>query len=134
MVTDTVTIDRFISDNRITIRAESVDSNPYMSDADMDHWKCVLARPGKRMTIHFSKGYSHNGAEPTTAEVLDCLAPDAAGLDNSRNFEDWCSEYGYDEDSRMAERIYKACTHEAARLRNFLGDLYDQLLWHVERQ
>jgi len=135
MVTDTVTIYRFISDNQITLTAESVDSNPHMPDADMDHWKCLLSRPGKRMTVFFSKGRGHNGAEPTTAEVLDCLASDAAGLDISRNFADWCSEYGYDTDSRTAERIYKACVHEAVRLQHFLLDgLYAQLLYQVERQ
>ena len=135
MVTDTVTIDQFIDNNGITIKAKSVDRNPHMSDTDMDHWKCVLARPGKRMTVTFSKGYGHNGAEPTAAEVLDCLASDAAGLDNSRNFEDWCSEYGYNEDSRTAWRTYKTVVHEAVRLRHFLLDgLYDQLLYQVERQ
>src|SRR3990167_2453382 len=116
MVTDTVTIDQFIDNNGITIKAKSVDRNPHMS-------------------VTFSKGYGHNGAEPTAAEVLDCLASDAAGLDNSRNFEDWCSEYGYNEDSRTAWRTYKTVVHEAVRLRHFLLDgLYDQLLYQVERQ
>jgi hypothetical protein len=87
-----------------------------------------------KMTVYFSKGTGHHGAEPTVEEVLDCLSSDAAGIENASNFEDWCSEYGYDTDSRSAEKTFKACEHSAKRLRNFLGDdLYDQLLWHTEK-
>lgn len=91
-------------------------------------------RGAARMTLYFSKGMGHSGAEPRADEVLSCLALDAAGIeDASGDFDAWCSEYGYDTDSRKAEKIFKTCEHQAARLKNFLGDdLYDQLLWHTE--
>ncbi len=88
-----------------------------------------------RMTLHFSKGVGHHGQAPEVTEVLDCLASDAAGIENSQDFEGFCSEYGYDTDSRKAEKTYKACVHQTERLKRFLGDdLYDQLVWHTEHQ
>jgi len=137
------TIDRFISALRITMRAEQVDRNPHMIedkwDATADHWKCVITRKdesGKRrqMTTFFSMGSGYHGREPEAAEVLDSLAFDAAGYDNAADFEDWADEYGYDPDSRNAERIYKLCGRAARKLAQFLGnDAYDELLWFTER-
>lgn len=137
MITDTVTIDSFIRVNRIRMDAERTDSNPNMDDsAHMDHWKCVLKMGYKRMTVYFSQGYGHNGREPKVADVLDCLASDAAGVENARSFEDWCSEYGYDTDSRKAEKTFKVCEHQAKRLENFLGGehLFKRLMYSTERQ
>ncbi len=149
------TIADFISTNRITMTCKRTDSNPSMeptSRGSMDHWKCTLQRPRNRqevdtgkgiavvfsghlsMTLTFSMGYGHHGAEPDVASVLDCIASDAAGVANAQSFEDWCGDYGYDADSRKAEKTYKACEHQAARLQAFLGDLYNTLLWHTERE
>ena len=72
MQTDTVSIDQFITANGITMSCERTDSNPNMPDSrDMDHWKCTLIRRvtasgkwyGQRMTVRFSMGYGHHGAE-----------------------------------------------------------------------
>ncbi len=142
MATDTVTIEQFVNANRISIKADRVDRNPHMKDSDrMDNWKVTLKRKigkpapgsGRAMTLYFSMGIGHNGAAPEAKEVLSCLASDAAGVANAQSFEDWCSEYGYDTDSRTAEKTYKTVEHQAARLKTFLGDdLYNQLLWHTE--
>lgn len=158
MQTDTVSIEQFIKDNRISMTAERVDKNPNMDDSrDMDHWKCLFSRRtddlregydtwhgykgrlgdhqyhAKRMTTYFSQGYGHNGVEPKAADVLDCLASDASSVENT-SFEDWCDEMGWDSDSRKAERTYKACQHGAKRLKAFLGDdLYQTLLYGTER-
>ena len=156
MPTDTVSIAQFIKSNRIVSGSYRVDENPNMPDShDMDHWKVTLVRgvlregfdtwhgyKGKlgacqyskrKLTVYFSKGYGHHGAEPTTDEVLSCLADDSSCADD-HSFEDFCSEMGYDTDSRTAERTYKACQHTAKRLLNFLGaDIYGQLLYSTER-
>jgi hypothetical protein len=134
METVTVTIDQFIRANRISMTAERWHENPSMLDsANMDHWKCALRSGNKRMTVYFSMGYGHNGKAPKVADVLDCLSSDASGIENARSFEDWCSEYGYDTDSRKAEKTFKTCEHQAKRLSNFLGsDAFQTLLWHTE--
>jgi hypothetical protein len=135
MPTATVSIAEFVAVNRITMTAQRVSANPNMqSDTRMDHWKVQFSMGRKRMTAYFSMGLGHNGRMPEAEDVLDCLASDSASVDNARGFEDWASDFGYDTDSRTAEKTFKACEHAATRLSNFLGSgLYAQLLWNTER-
>jgi hypothetical protein len=117
-----------------SFKATRVDSNPNMADTSMDHWRVQFSKDKRQMTTYFSMGRGHNGRMPEAADVLDCLASDAAGIENAQGFEDWCSEYGYDVDSRKAERIYKTCQRQASKLKAFLGESeYEALLWNVER-
>ncbi len=124
----------FVAQNNIKIACEWADRNPHMPDwNDANHYKCKLTMGRKQMTVYFSQGYgiSH---EPKTADVLNCLADDSAGVSNARSFEEWANEYGYDTDSRKAEKTYNVCVKQAARLLSFLGnDLYNELLWETER-
>lgn len=50
-------------------------------------------------------------AVPSVYDVLACLQKYDPGT-----FEDFCSDYGYDEDSRTAERIYFAVQREYTQL------------------
>lgn len=50
-------------------------------------------------------------AVPSVYDVLSCLTKCDPGT-----FEDFCADYGYDEDSRTAERIYFAVQKEYAQL------------------
>jgi hypothetical protein len=101
----------------------------------MDHWKCKFNLPGKSgFEVLFSMGQGHHGQAPKAEDVLNCLASDAAGVANARNFEDWCSEYGYDTDSRKAERTYNTIIEQADQLKAFLGlEAFEKLLWNTER-
>ena len=86
------------------------------------------------MLVYFSKGYGHHGTRPALDEVLDCLASDASGIESAHSFDNWCSEYGYDTDSRKAEKTWRICTEQAIRLQYLLGPaLYKALLWNTER-
>lgn len=118
----------FVDKHRIRMDVEQTDSNPSMDDDPkhpMDHWRCTLRMGSRRMTVVFSMGMGHRGKEPDAASVLDCLLSDSSSVDNARGFEDWCRDFGYDTDSRRAERTYKACERQAEKLRKFLGDLYE---------
>jgi hypothetical protein len=129
-----VSLGEFIRQNNISLSCVYTDTNALMDDKTMDHWKCVLRCGKRKMTLTFSKGSGHNGAEPATDEILNCLASDASGVVNAQSFEDWCSEYGYDTDSHKAEKIYKACIRQSAALLNLLGQTeYETLLWNIER-
>jgi len=57
-----------------------------------------------------------SGIEPTPYSILACL-----NEDYSTDFHDFCRNYGYDEDSRKAEKIYKAVKKETAGLRRVLN-------------
>lgn len=51
-------------------------------------------------------------ARPNCYDVLACLTKYDPGT-----FEDFCAEYGYNEDSRTAERVYVAVQNEFANLK-----------------
>jgi hypothetical protein len=136
-MTQTQTLASFIDEWHIRVTATRTDRNPSMEDsANMDHWRVRLIGPHGRMSLVFSKGYGHNGEPPAVAEVLSCLASDAAGIENARDFADWCSEYGFDTDSRKAERIYRTLKRQAVSLNRIMGNdgLYQRLLFHTERE
>lgn len=74
-------------------------------------------------------------APPTAEMVLDSMASDSSGYENARGFEDWCSDYGYDTDSRKAERLYQTVAEQAKALRFFLGrEAYESLLWDTQSE
>ena len=133
------TIFHFIIANKSHMRTERVDNNPYADNENWqaDHWRCSFWRavPGRpQFTTYFSMGLGHKGKEPMQKDVLDCLASDAAGYENASGFEDWARDYGYNADSRKAEKTYRMIERQSARLKKFLGDAaYQELLWNVER-
>lgn len=103
----------------IKMKVDHVHENPNMSDFEGDHWKVVLRRANRAtMSFYYSKGYGHNGAEPKLAEVMELLQMDSYCCDT---FEEFCSEYGYDADSRSVERTFKLCRRFAAKIKKFFG-------------
>ncbi len=77
----------------------------------------------------FIKKYRPTPENPDLETALYSLASDSQALPNYECFEDWASEYGYDEDSREAERTYNLCIKQARELRDVLGrEAFDQLL------
>lgn len=147
-----MTITEFVGRQHVTFTVKQIDSRP---DGLMEgpegqrHFKCRLARrteivvPGRYLptmatkkegfNLYFSQGSAHT-KPPTAEDVLDCLAMDASGYENAQSFEDWASEYGYDTDSRKAEKVYRIVKRQAQQLKRMLGDApYNVLLWEVER-
>ncbi len=130
------TIQSFINRNKIRMSCDWADSNPNMVGDDnwsrsASHWKCTIIGPNRRkLTTYFSQG-SAISKEPTAADVLSCLASDASGATGT--FEDWCADYGYDVDSRKAEKTYKIIQRQASKLESLLGpELYEELLYKTE--
>jgi len=52
---------------------------------------------------------------PAVKDVLFSLTQDADAINYT--FENWCSNYGYDSDSRKAEGTYKACIENFQKIR-----------------
>jgi hypothetical protein len=69
----------------------------------------VLKKAGIYSYSLNSNGFveNKNFSAPTAYDVLSCLTSYEVG-----GFEDFCGEYGYDEDSRNAEKVYKAVLNE----------------------
>lgn len=88
-----------------------------------NNWRVVLYYKGKTFETDFYGGLAVTN--PTAADVVSSLFLDAHGWDDSESFEDFCDMFGFDPDSRKAERIYNACGTTANRLRWFFGDEYE---------
>ena len=87
-------------------------------------WTVTLKYQGHQVTTPFYQGSAHT-EEPTAADVLYCLIQDTSGYDYNDSFEDWCSEYGYDTDSRRAEGIYEKCRKISVKLHRLLDEDFD---------
>jgi hypothetical protein len=58
-----------------------------------------------------------NFKEPAPYDLLACLTKYDPGT-----FEDFCDEFGYDEDSRSAERVYKSVVEEWKQVQSLFTD------------
>jgi hypothetical protein len=113
-----------------------VDRNPNMDEDNWarsaNHFKVTFRKGQRQMTTYYSMGAALS-REPTEEEVLSCLASDATTPDDG--FEEWAREFGYDPDSRKAERVYKACKRQTEKLRGFLGQpAFEELVYETERE
>lgn len=114
-------LENFIAENKIQFSCEWVAERPdRLMDDNMDHWRCVLKANGKTYTFYYSQGYGYHHAEPVLAGVLESLANDYDP--NDLTFEEFCSEYGYDEDSHKAEMVYYALRKETQALDRLFGE------------
>jgi hypothetical protein len=95
-------------------------------------WTVTLHLEGRRMTTPFWQGPAVKDP-PDAATVLDCLVSDATTIEDTPTFEDWAVELGFNPDSIRAYRTWQAVGHQTRRLRQFLGEHYDALLWDTER-
>lgn len=116
-------------------------------------WAVTISRNGQAMQVEYTAGCAHrhyrNGKpiqlpcrgltvdqladnkaskpnEPTLVDVISSVVSDTQCVAFGQTFEDFCDEFGYDEDSRSAERIFNACRDEFFGL-NRLGANLDEL-------
>ena len=61
--------------------------------------------------------------------ALGCIMSD--GLNGLMDFEEFCGEFGYDDDSRNAERIHKACIETSVKLESL--DILDEDMITISR-
>lgn len=115
-------------ERRSTVRATVKYGSPASVDlsrdpADWRHestpWTVDLRYRGRALRVPFWTGRAIT-ADPTAADVLDCLLSDASGAEQS--FEDWAADLGCDPDSRKAEATYRAVIAQTAKLRRLLGE------------
>jgi hypothetical protein len=134
-------VKEFILANGISMEAEAIRERPdrlfddaakWQNTASHWHWRCILRYDRrhagrvdgrKRLTVYFSQGSAHT-KPPEAWEVLHCLAMDASSVSpeyGNASYEQWAREFGFDEDSRSGERVFKACAAMASKLCKFLG-------------
>lgn len=85
-------------------------------------FKMKISRRGKSYTFEFGQSIANGAEEPDMYSVLACLTKS-----DPEDFEWFCKNYGYDTDSRTAERTYKAVCKEWAAVERLFGDVLDEL-------
>jgi len=55
--------------------------------------------------------------QPELADVIAALIMDGSADFDAQSFEDWASNYGYDTDSRTAEKMYSECLRTGQAIR-----------------
>lgn len=125
-----MTLEEFITQHGIELKKIGrLVENPYMdSDQPMYHYLMSISMGDREFCAYLSTGTGWT-SEPSVSDLLECLILDASVVDRSQSFEDWADEYGYDPDSRKAERLYKTVEVESLRLKEFFGDdLFEEAL------
>jgi hypothetical protein len=94
-----------------------------------NQYKITLSGEGRNpVTFDFwgSINDRKKGEDPTEYDILACVSGDINCPDT---FEDFCSEYGYDEDSRKAYATWDRCRNFAEKLQGFFceGEERDSL-------
>jgi hypothetical protein len=85
-------------------------------------FNCTLTRNGKRYTFNFGQSIAAGNVEPTMYDILATLTKY-----NPETFEDFCSEYGYNEDSINAQKTYKAVKREFNGVNRLFNDILEEL-------
>ena len=83
------------------------------------HYRITLSKPGAGVSFDFFGSvadYKAGRKEATPYDVLACLSSDA---NTPETFEEFCSEYGYNADSRKDYATFRRCDRLARRLRAF---------------
>lgn len=84
-----------------------------------------IVTSGEGALVKYGANVKHslhsNPIMPKLDSVMYCLISDADVI-NYASYEDWAANFGYDEDSRKGEKIYKDCLASALQLRSVLGD------------
>jgi len=84
-------------------------------------WRIGWGGPGGTVSFDFWDSHKNasDGKALTAYEVLACISSD---VHCPETFDDFCAEYGYEEDSRKAHKIFKRSSLFAGRLRAFFDD------------
>lgn len=86
-----------------------------------NQYKVKVIYKNKSRTFDYGDSV-HNyqqGIEPNKKDLLECLCSDYTS--NTDSFTDFCSEFGYDPDSRKVEKIFNDIIKEKQKLNDLFG-------------
>ena len=96
-----------------------------------DNWNnymitVINAETDQKITFEFWASNAHPvlNTEYDILNAFYCFVSDA--IAGSYTFEEFCNEFGYDSDSRQAEKIYRKCKKQLEKLKKIYdGDIYE---------
>ena len=116
----------FMKKTGTTMKAVYVGHKPYFVDdkESRDIYRITLKRNGDRYTFRF--GQSINDSDGNTPPTLyDVLA--SITKSDPESFSNFCSEYGYNADSRKALKTFHAVEKEWENVNRLFNDVMDEL-------
>ena len=123
--------ENFLSKTKTEFKAKFIKNGLHFIDDKQprDIYKITLKRGDREFKFNFGQSISDSekGIKPRAYEVLACLQKYEVG-----SFADFCGEFGYNEDSRKAEKIYKAVLNEFMNLQRLYSDEEINLLREIQ--
>lgn len=124
--------EKFLTDHGIKFTAKYITHGIHFpGDKDgRDIWRLTLTRGntrGRRISVRFGQSVASQGETPRAYSLLTCLTKYDPGT-----FSEFCREYGYDEDSRSAERTYKAVVKEWKQVAGFFSSAEIEALGEIQ--
>lgn len=103
----------------ITMKVGSPKYGPVDWDNDHDHYcfPVTIRKDGKSMRVMFNQSIAQGSTPPDEYDIITCITKDDPG-----SFENFCSDFGYDTDSRSAEKTYKAVKAEWEKMLRVFGE------------
>jgi hypothetical protein len=119
----------FLTRNNLKMRITLSDSKPANWQPAGHHYRVTISHKGisvgtsnqKRVVFDFwgSVADMEKNIDPSPYDVLACISDDVY---TPETFEDFCSEYGYEQDSIKSLQTFKRCNRFAKRLREFFTE------------
>ncbi len=94
------------------------DTEEWASDAKHFMYKYSIGRKSVKGFYTQGSGIKHLAKDE---DILNALQLDTLSIHNGYNMSEWFSEFGYDEDSIKAHKIYRACLDEYKQLVDMLS-------------
>lgn len=135
-------VNDFMTKTGATMESKLLGNMPYFDDdkESRDVYQITLKRNGKVYSFRFGQSIANSGDEvkrnprgktmydhelikrkrisPTAYDILACVQKSDPGT-----FSDFCGDFGYDEDSRKAEKTYFAVQKEWKGIESIFGDV-----------
>jgi len=122
-----------LSSINVTFSAKFIKHDYHFADdkQERDIFTCTFKRNKTRFSIKFGQSINNstgNGDNlPTAYDVITCLQKYEI-----ESFENFCLDFGYDQDSRKAYKVYMACCNEYDKVSKFFSCDEIELLQEIQ--
>jgi hypothetical protein len=119
----------FLSSNGITFSAKFVKHGLHFQDDKQtrDIYLLTLRRGKRSISFRFGQSIASQGKTPTAYDLLSCITKNDPG-----SFENFCGDFGYDRDSRKAEKVYRDVVAEWQKVEGFFTSSEFEELYEIQ--
>jgi len=119
----------FIETTQSTIDIEFLKNDKYFKDdiVKRDIYNITISRDKRKMVFTFGQSLANKGVKPSFYDVLTCLEKS-----EYQDFNDFCLNFGYDNDSIKALEIFEACKKQYQDLQKIYSDFEIEILQEIQ--